>query len=216
MASSRLARRRGVRYAPTTMPRRPPVVPDDGRVRRGVRNRDRIVEAVVELVRGGNPRPNAAQIAAVAGTGTRTVFRRFSDMEELFAAVDARVQGEILPLVDQTPIEGTLEQRAHELVRRRASLYERLSPFRLSGVPHRRASAVIRRGERSLDAWHRAQLLATFGPELRKSPAEMVEALDALTSFEAWDRLRTAQRLGAARAAAVMVRGALALLSALE
>lgn len=193
--------------------RRPPVTPDDGRVQRGARNRDRIVEAVVELVRGGNVRPSAAQIAAVAGTGTRTVFRRFTDMEELFAAVDARVQGEIVPLVDQSPIEGTLEARAQELVRRRSKLYERVGPFRLSGMPHRRTSAVVRRGEQALDVWHRTQLEATFAAELKTAPREVVEALDVLTSFEAWNRLRTTQRLGVPRASAVTIRAIVGLLA---
>ncbi len=193
--------------------RRPSVAPDDGRVRRGAQNRDRIVEAVVELVRGGNVRPNAAQIAAVAGTGTRTVFRRFRDMEQLFAAVDARVRGEIQPLVDQSPIAGSLEERARELVRRRSRVFERVSPFRLSGMPHRRASAVIDRGERSLDVWHRIQLEATFAPELRGTRRELVEALDAVTSFETWHRLRTTQRLGVARAAAAMVDAVVGLLA---
>ena len=191
--------------------RRRPVSPHDGRVQRGSANRDRIVEAVVELVRGGNTRPNAAQIAVVAGTGTRTVFRRFRDMEELFAAVDARVQREVLPLVDQTPIAGSLEERAGELVRRRARVFERVRPFRLSGVPHR-DSAVIRRGEHALDAWHRTQLEATFAVELRGASSEVLEALDAATSFESWHRLRTTQRLGVVRASAVMVRAALGLL----
>lgn len=195
------------------MPPRRPAASDDGRVRRGARNRDRIVEAVVELVRGGTPRPNAAQIAAVAGTGTRTVFRRFRDMEELFAAVGARVQAELLPRIERTPIRGTLAERVRELVRRRARIYERVRPFRISGVPHRDTSAVIRRGERALDAWHRAELRATFAAELRGAPAELLEALDVATAFESWHRLRTGQRLAVARAAAVMERTALALLS---
>jgi len=195
------------------MPRaRPPAGREDGRVRRGTQNRDRIVEAVVELVRGGNARPSAAEIAAVAGTGTRTVFRRFRDMEALFAAVDARMQSEIVPLVDQSPIEGSLAVRVRELVERRARIYERVGPFRLSGMPHRRDSAVVRRGERALDAFHRSQLEATFAPELRQAPPELVEALDALASFETWHRLRTIQRLGIARASAVVVRGVLGLL----
>lgn len=167
----------------------------------------------MELVRGGNPKPNAAQIAAVAGIGTRTVFRRFRDMEELFTAVDARVQAEMLPRIEQTPIAGTCAERVRELVRRRARIYERVGPFRVSGAPHRDTSAVVRRGERALDAWHRAELRATFAAELRGAPSELLEALDVATSFETWHRLRTSQRLGAARAAAVMARTTRALLA---
>lgn len=196
--------------------RRPTTPSSDGRVRRGVENRDRIVEAVVELVRKGRSRPSADEIAAAAGTGTRTVFRQFTDMEGLFAAVGVRMQAEILPLVDPSPIEGTAEERARELVDRRVRIFERLAPFRLSGMPHRDSSAVVRGGQRALDTWSRTQLSETFAVELRRAPSEVIEALDALTSFEAWDRLRHAQRLSPAKASEVMVRGVLALLAAID
>lgn len=168
---------------------------------------------MVTLVRAGNPRPSAAEIAAAAGTGTRTVFRRFRDMEELFGAVSDRVQSEIMPLIDPSPIEGALHDRVAELVGRRARLYERLGPFRLSGMPLQGMSAVIREGARSLDAFHRGQLEATFAPELEGAPRELVEVLDVLTSFEAWHRLRTTQRLGVARASGVTARALSGLLT---
>ena len=193
----------------------PNTASNDGRVRRGAQNRDRIVEAVIELVRRGTPRPSADEIAALAGTGTRTVFRQFRDMEGLFAAVQARMQAEMLPLIDPSPIQGSLSARARELVQRRARVFERLSPFRHSGMPHRRSSPVIRRGHRALDSWNRTQLLETFAAELRRAPVELVETLDAMTSFETWDRLRTAQRLTRARASEVMERGVLAVLAGL-
>lgn len=202
------------RYGLAPMPRtRTRRATEDGRVVRGERNRDRIVAAVVELVRSGNPQPSADQIAAAAGTGTRTVFRQFADLEQLFTAVYGRVQSEIAPLVDPSPIAGTVAARARELVRRRARIYERLRPFRLSATPHRGRSAVVQRGHRSLDDWNRAQLLATFAPELRSAAPEVVELLDALTSFETWERLRRAQRLAVARTCAVVEHGIVALVA---
>ena len=53
-------------------------------------------------------------------------------------------------------------------------------------------------------------------PELERAPADLFEALDLATSFEAWDRLRSEQRLGPARARAVMERSVLALLRELR
>lgn len=186
----------------------------DGRVRRGARNRERIVDAVIELIRSGNPRPSADEIAVASGTGARTVFRQFSDMEGLFAEVQSRLQQEILPLIDTRPIDGSVQERASTLVARRARAFEHMAPFRLSGMAHRRDSAVIRKGDRALDAWNRRQLQDTFAKELRSASADLVEALDAVTSFETWDRLRHAQRLSRARACEVMTRGVLALLAA--
>jgi hypothetical protein len=51
-------------------------------------------------------------------------------------------------------------------------------------------------------------------PELRRAPADRVEALDLVLSFEAWDRLRSEQRLGRDRARDVLVRAALAIATA--
>jgi len=50
-------------------------------------------------------------------------------------------------------------------------------------------------------------------PELRRAPVDLVEALDLALSFEAWDRLRTDQRLGRDRARAVLRRAVLALVA---
>ena len=53
----------------------------DGRVLRGARTRERIVDAVFELVSEGTVRPTAEEVASRAGVGIRTVFRHFDDME---------------------------------------------------------------------------------------------------------------------------------------
>ncbi|MDX1649759.1 MAG: hypothetical protein R3263_07875, partial [Myxococcota bacterium] len=50
-------------------------------------------------------------------------------------------------------------------------------------------------------------------PELVHAPAEVAEAVELVTSFEAWDRLRTDQRLGRARARAAMELALRALLA---
>ena len=52
-------------------------------------------------------------------------------------------------------------------------------------------------------------------PELRRAPLDLVEAFDLALSFEAWDRLRTEQRLGRDRAREALVRVMLALLNEL-
>ena len=46
----------------------------DGRVRRGARNRQTIVDALLDLVGSGILRPTAQQVADRAGVGIRTVF----------------------------------------------------------------------------------------------------------------------------------------------
>jgi hypothetical protein len=50
-------------------------------------------------------------------------------------------------------------------------------------------------------------------PEFADAPPVIVEALDQATSFEAWDRLRSDQRLGRDRARAAMECAVQALLA---
>ena len=56
--------------------------------------------------------------------------------------------------------------------------------------------------------------LRRWFPELEHMDAPTVHALELVTSFEAWDRLRVDQRLGKQRAAEAMKRAMTALLRA--
>ena len=71
----------------------------DGRFRRGERSRQAIVAALVELVGRGILQPTAQQVADQAGVGIRSVFRHFSEMESLYAAMDARLEGDAVPIL---------------------------------------------------------------------------------------------------------------------
>jgi hypothetical protein len=54
--------------------------------------------------------------------------------------------------------------------------------------------------------------LSSILPEIERKDDTIVQALDMVTSFEAWDRLRSEQRLGRERAQAAIIAAALALL----
>jgi AcrR family transcriptional regulator len=195
----------------TPAPGRPP----DGRALRGERSRRAIVDALFALIGEGVLRPTAREVADRAGVGIRSVFRHFEDMESLRAEVDARLRAAARPLAAAPIPEGALEARARELVRRRAALFERIAPYKRAGNLERWSSPFLHATHRGLVRELRAAL-ARWLPELEGAPAELVEALDLATSFEAWDRLRSDQRLGPARARAVMQRGVLALLRELR
>lgn len=186
----------------------------DGRVRRGERNREAILQAVLELVGAGELRPTAEQVAQRAGVGMRTVFRHFADMESLFAEMTARMEREVRPLFERAPPTGTPEERGRALVERRFALYERIGPFKRSANLARRSSPFLQRDHASMVRGLRADLLRAF-PELAEAPEALVEALDYASSFEAWDRLRGEQRLGRERAQGAMERAVLALLASL-
>jgi AcrR family transcriptional regulator len=186
-------------------------VASDGRVRRGLRTGQAIVDAMIELVGEGTLAPTAHEVAARAGVGIRTVFRRFSDMEGLFAEMGGRVEAAALPLLAGGRRDGDLAARGRALVAQRVALFERIAPYKRSGNLKRWRSPTLRARHEHMVRLLRADL-PTWFPELRDAPASIADALELATSFEAWDRLRTEQRLGPARARAALERSVLALI----
>jgi len=186
----------------------------DGRVRRGQRSGQAIVEALVGLVGDGILEPTAQQVAARAGVGIRTVFRRFSDMESLFAEMGARVQAEALPLLVGGRPHGGLAVRARGLVDRRSTFFERIAPYKRSANLKRWGSRFLRDRHTRLVRVLRADLVRWL-PELHRAPVTIADALELATSFEAWDRLRTEQRLSRERAQAAVEHAVLCLVTEL-
>ena len=188
---------------------------EDGRVQRGARNRQAIVSALFELLESGDLQPTAERVAQRAGVGTRTVFRHFEDMDRLFAEVHDRVRRDVIPLLVAPVPDGDLEERATALVRRRAQLFERISPFKRSAQGQRWRSEFLRRGQDEMVRQLRSDLLR-FLPELADASEPVRNSVELITSFEGWDRLRSEQRLGRDRAEAVVRAGVLALLESLS
>ena len=185
---------------------------DDGRVQRSVRSRERILDALTELVSEGVLQPTAQQVAARASVSLRTVFRHFDDMEGLYREMQGRLNQVLRPLIDRAVPEGSLEVRVHDLVQRRSALFEKGAPFLRADVMVRWRSLFLSQAHDQMVRGLRLDLLRTL-PEVADLPAERRDALELVTSFEAYDRLRTDQRLGRDRAQAVMTETVQALLS---
>ena len=183
----------------------------DGRLQRSERSREAIVQALITLVREGDPRPTAERVAARAGVGIRTVFRHFSDMDSLFVQLHERLYAEIIPLLG-TPEPGTLPERCKGLVVNLATFFERLAPFRRSSDIQLWRSPFLKK-ERQKAATRSRQYLIEWLPELKGAPADVLEACDALASFEAWNRLRLTQDLSRSRATQVTQKALLKLLT---
>lgn len=177
----------------------------DGRVRRGERSREAIVAALFGLIGKGVLSPTAQQVADAAGVGIRSVFRHFSEMESLYQSVDARLQGEALRVLGAARDGGTIDARIDALVRQRTAFFERIAPYKRSGNLQRWRSEFLQRRHRDLQRVLRDDLDARF-PELTGADDELREAVDLVTSFEAWDRLRADRDLGPKAAAAVVTR----------
>jgi hypothetical protein len=127
--------------------------------------------------------------------------------------MDGRLDGEVRPALMAMRRAGSLPARIAGLVRQRALLFERVAPYKRSANVQRWRSRFLQGRHQAMQGELRADLLRWL-PELRGAPAPLVEAVDLVTSFEAWDRLRGDQRLGAKAATAVMEHAVATLLRA--
>ncbi|MDO8297278.1 MAG: TetR/AcrR family transcriptional regulator [Caulobacter sp.] len=197
-----------------TAPPKPPLAADrvvDGRRLRSEASRLRIVEAMIALVSEGLAMPPAEAVAARAGVGLRTVFRLFEDMDGLYRGMQA-VMTERLGGLLEGPIEAADWRQAVDiLIGRRAEAFEILLPLQIAADSPRTRSAALREGRARLVKAQRDTLLVVL-PEVVRTDAELVEALDLTLSFEAWRRLRTDQHIDIDGARAVLRRLARALL----
>ena len=185
----------------------------DGRRLRSAASRRRIVEAMRDLIREGVISPRAEEVAARADVGLRTVFRHFDDMETLNREIAALALFEVAPILDLPAPSGTLEERLETMVDRRAKLFEKLMPFRISADVNMHRSAYLREDRNRMNAAIREATRAALSDELRKDRT-LLEAVDAVLSFDFWHRLRNEQNLSIAQAKRVMEMTARALLLA--
>jgi TetR/AcrR family transcriptional regulator of autoinduction and epiphytic fitness len=187
----------------------------DGRVRRGAENRAALVEALVALYEDGELTPTAAHIAHRAGVAVRSVYGHFGDVENLAAEVSERQWQVHGRLMDSEPMAGTLAERVDELVARRAALFEAVAPVRRAAMLHAHHNQTIAANLHRLARRLRAQVAATFAPELERAP-ELLDATDLLLAWESWERLRAQQGCSPARARRVLTAALIRLLDPRE
>ena len=169
----------------------------DGRRLRSERSRLAFVDAVLILQEEGVLVPTAQQIADRAGVGIRSFFRHFEDMESLFKAIDDHIRDSYEALFIGGDRSGTLEERIDGMVRRRADAFESVTNITQG------TRAQLWRYQTLRDNYARNQRglrknLDNLLPELHALPDETRESIDAITSFEMWDRLRSHQGLNKA------------------
>jgi AcrR family transcriptional regulator len=179
------------------------VMAPDGRRRRSQNSRNAIVAAMLELVAEGRITPSAEDVASRAGVGLRTVFRHFTDMESLYAAMTGRLAEHY---------EMWLIQLV-EAIERRTATYERLLPFKRAGDAHRHMSPAIQAEHARMLGMMR-QRLRSFLPPAITDDEMRFETIDLMMSFEAWQRLRDEQGLPVDLARRIVLREVLRLAGA--
>jgi AcrR family transcriptional regulator len=175
---------------------------EDGRRLRSKTSRDKMVAAMIELVREGAIMPSADQVATRAEVGLRTVFRQYKDMETLYAAMLGGLSQYYQGWADPLTAPDWQGQLA-ELADRRITTYERLLPFKRAGDAHRHMSTSIESENVRMLALMRARLRLLVPAGV--SDTVGFETLDLIISFAAWQRLRSEQNLSVEQAREVVL-----------
>jgi AcrR family transcriptional regulator len=166
----------------------------DGRILRGELTRQRIAEAMIDLIESGNHCPTSQEIADRAGVSLRLIFHHYADMEAIFETaglIQARRHWQKLGTV---PPAGPLAGRVTATVQQRRKLYTAIGPVReavLVRAPGNQAVLeLLSAGRRRL----RTELETTFEPELATTNGgtkTLIDAMDLVTSWDAWHALRS-------------------------
>ena len=186
----------------------------DGRRERSRSSHRRIVEAMMELIAGGDLMPSAARVAEEAGIGLRTVFRHFDDMDSLYGEISATIAERVLPIVT-APYTGD-DWRAHirELARRRVRVFETMLPFRLAANIKRYQSPFLM-GQYGQVVTIERELVLRLLPAHVLSHRITAEAICATLSFQNWRALRHDQSLSSEEAGTVTAHMVEALIATL-
>lgn len=166
----------------------------DGRALRSERTKQLIIEAYLELLPERPEAPTAAQIAQRAGYSMRSIFERFDDLLALtLAATDYAFAVEQARATRQ-PRTGPRSERLRYNVERRSGICERWLPLWRVLLQHQTESELVRaRIKRIRDVMWTGFAL-TYHTELAPLPeAErkvLLIALEQLTDFKSWGRMR--------------------------
>lgn len=187
--------------------------PEDGRHARRSRSRDLAVDALLDLLGEGVVSPTAQQVAERSGVSLRSIFRIFDDVETLNTAASARQLSRVHHLFVDVPTTGTLAERIQQVVVINGRLYEQIAPIRRAALRRAPKSVALQEQLGRARAWLRADVERVFAHEIEgMADPDLLDAVELALSFEAWDRLRTAQGLSVTRASAVVMRTVTAVL----
>jgi TetR/AcrR family transcriptional regulator of autoinduction and epiphytic fitness len=185
-----------------------PARASDGRTARSARTRDAVVEAYLELVEDGDPRPTARSIAERAGVSLRSVYVRFEDRDDIAVAAAQRQWERIVAIARPIPLDAPFATRVSQFIAQRTRVLEMVAPVRRAAEHEESLSHEL---PRLLD-WARNlardEIAAVFAPELAllsgAARTRRLDALDVVCSTNTWDALRRHRRLPVAGARRVI------------
>lgn len=166
----------------------------DGRRARGLRTRDAIVSALLDLIAGSDIAPTAQRIADRAGVSVRSVYQHFADVEGLYADAAERTFDWVRNTAKEIDPSLPLARKIDAFVEIRANALETLLPFHRAVRLMEPSSDRVRSYRLAMEKWEKDRVAKVFAPELRKMEGSRrtttLAAIDAFASGDTWDHLR--------------------------
>ncbi len=167
----------------------------DGRSMRRERNREAVLDALVELTTEGDDEPSIDDIADRAGVSYRSVYRYFKDRSEMMDAATDRAMAWMQPLLLNAsgPVapDDPLDHRIDSIVDARVEVYMQIADMvrqaMLQSFSNRKIAEILMNARRR----SRMQIHDRFHPELKAFSERELElritAIDQVLSFFAID-----------------------------
>jgi AcrR family transcriptional regulator len=181
------------------------VVRTDGRNRRAAETRRKIIEAAKLMIAETSEAPTVVGVARRADVSVRSVFQHFRDVQSLFVTVLDSIRADLV--IPEAPSSNRpLAARIEAVVRDLAAIYDKVVPLKVASGQFATHPALIERSQESRRLLREA-LLETFRPELsalgEAAREDLIDAILAALSIDAWTVLRRRDRLSFDRAVAV-------------
>ena len=190
----------------------------DGRSAIRDRNRDAVLDAVLDLFSEDNLSPGPEEVAERAGLSVRSVYRYFDDHDALSRAAIERQLERVGPLLLLPAIgEGALDDRIARFVEARLRLQAAAGPALRATRIRATFDPVVRDQFEADRVRLREQIGRQFAPELSAMAPDRARArlaaVDALSAFESVDHYLVHRAFDAAEAAALLADALRALLT---
>jgi AcrR family transcriptional regulator len=193
----------------TAVSQKRPPAQGDGRLQRGERARQVVLDALLALLAEGNYAPSMQQISERAGVSRRLVFHHFKDAESMHGAFVMRQQQALQDFIQPIPETLPLATRLIAIVEQRCRVYETITHTRRAGLLREYIAPRIAMGLRAFRALKRAQIEQIFAPEIRSchesAQREIASALSCAGSWNTWESLRGHQQLSVDEAQRVLI-----------
>ena len=171
----------------------------DGRIIRGLRTRQSLIQATLDLIQAGDVEPTSAAIATIAGVSSRALFQHFTNLADLYAAAFDLAVSRAFDGNKPVDTDASLSNRIELLVSDRSELFEEWLPVWHFAERVRSVAPAVGLGVAQLRRLLRARLAAWFETELSNldpgSRDLVLDSLDLAFGLDSWMNMREQLRL---------------------